>query len=133
MKDFTRNILALLFVLLFGYTSVLFQTERFHGEPLKSQLLVSSDNITDKKQSEPQPVFEAIVSAQQIALVNEVRLPVYPVLVKVNPSTTLGDERKLSESLTYLRGKVVQKGYAQYRACLCRDGYYLYTLCKMLI
>ena len=60
-------------------------------------------------------------------------LPSSPITGKVGGNIAFLYEQQLYCQLVDLWEKVVEDCYDKYKAQLCYDGHYLYSLCKMLI
>ena len=78
-------------------------------------------------------VIFAIIPVERGLCVNVSRFPSSPITGKVGENIAFLYEQQLYCQLVDLWEKVVEDCYDKYKAQLCYDGHYLYSLCKMLI
>lgn len=89
--------------------------------------------IDVRAQSLPMQSFTAIIPVERGLCVNVSRFPSSPITGKVGENIAFLYEQQLYCQLVDLWEKVVEDCYDKYKAQLCYDGHYLYSLCKMLI
>lgn len=134
MKGFMRKIVAFLFAVIFGLTSAIFLSEGADNELVKPQDPSYPYSLIDvRAQSLPMQSFTAIIPVERGLCVNVSRFPSSPITGKVGENIAFLYEQQLYCQLVDLWEKVVEDCYDKYKAQLCYDGHYLYSLCKMLI
>lgn len=120
--------------LLLGWASALFHAADVEKafEPMHE---TSGPYTLADSQSHSQPAqsFVAIVPAERVAGINQVRVPASPVAERVGSHTSFPDVQQCCCQLVSLREKSERLCYEDYKAGLCAHGHYLYSLCKMLI
>ena len=110
MKGFMRKIVVFLFATIFGLTSAIFLSAGGENELVKPQDPSYPYSLIDvRAQSLPIQNFTAIIPVERGLCVNVSRFPSSPITEEASDC------------------------YDKYKAQLCYDGHYLYSLCKMLI
>ena len=89
--------------------------------------------IDVRAQSLPIQNFTAIIPVERGLCVNVSRFPSSPITEEASGNAAFLYEQQLCCQLVDLREKIVGDCYDKYKAQLCYDGHYLYSLCKMLI
>lgn len=134
MKGFMRKIVAFLFAVIFGLTSAIFLSAGADNELVKPQDPSYHYSLIDvRAQSLPIQNFTAIIPVERGLCVNVSRFPSSPITEEASGNAAFLYEQQLCCQLVDLREKIVGDCYDKYKAQLCYDGHYLYSLCKMLI
>lgn len=135
MKGFMRKTAIFLFAVIFGLTSAVFLSAGAENEFVKPQdtSYPYSLLIDIRAHSLPIQNFAAIIPEERGLCVNVPRFPSSPTTGEAGGNASFLYERQLCCQLADLREKIVGDCYDKYKAQLCYDGHYLYSLCKMLI
>lgn len=134
MKGFMRKIVVFLFATIFGLTSAIFLSAGGENELVKPQDPSYPYSLIDvRAQSLPIQNFTAIIPVERGLCVNVSRFPSSPITEEASGNAAFLYEQQLCCQLVDLREKIVGDYYDKYKAQLCYDGHYLYSLCKMLI
>lgn len=133
-ERFHEKIVAFLFAVIFGLTSAIFLSAGADNELVRPQDPSYPYSLIDvRAQSLPMQSFTAIIPVERGLCVNVSRFPSSPITGKVGENIAFLYEQQLYCQLVDLWEKVVEDCYDKYKAQLCYDGHYLYSLCKMLI
>ncbi len=134
MKGFVKHLLVFSLALILGWVSALHvaEVERVYASVHETDTPYTLVD-TDGHAHHSGPSFVAIIPAERIAAVNQVRFPSSPVAERVGSHTAFSCVQHCCCQLMALREKSIRHGYEGYRAQLCSHGHYLYSLCKMLI
>ncbi|HIY49617.1 MAG TPA: hypothetical protein H9834_07350 [Candidatus Barnesiella excrementavium] len=135
MKGFVKHLFVFSLALVLGCALALLHVAEaeeayasVHGTTTPYTLVDTEGHAHHPGQS-----FVAIIPAERIAAVNQVRFPSSPVAERVGSHAAFSCVQHCCCQLMALREKSIRHDYEGYRAQLCSRGHYLYSLCKMLI
>lgn len=134
VKGFVKYLTVISLALLLGWASALFHAADVEKAFETVHETSSPYTLADSEaHSHPVQNFVAIVPAERVAGINQVRVPASPTAERVGSHTSFPEAQQCCCLLLSLREKAERLCYETYKARLCSLGHYLYSLCRMLI
>lgn len=117
MKGFVKHLLMVSLALILGWASTLFYVSEAETAWVQSSETESPYTLADSQShSQPAQSFVAIVPAERVAGINQVRVPASPVAERVGSHTSFPDVQQCCCQLITLREKSIRHDYEGYKA-----------------